>query len=416
LITITLAGNVNITGDADIDGGLNVDGPITGFETLEGLNCATDRLAKFDGDNWVCVKLTVQNDSIITVDSAVNVGQYTSIVIGSDNLPVISYYDVVSTRLKVAHCGNAMCSSGNTITTVAPTATGEYSSIAIGADNLPVISYRSGTGDLKVLRCINLLCNTSYNVSLVDSIDNVGAYTSIAIGTDNNPVISYYDETNGSLKVAHCGNATCSSGNILNIADNTADVVGKYTSIAIGSDDMPVISYYDETNGNLKLLHCGTTACNGLNTITTLQSAGDIGTYSSIAIGSDGNPVISYIHDGSLRIIHCGNQLCDSGNSVIFGDTVIFGDSILYTSIATGSNNNPMISYFANNAADLKVLRCGNVTCSSGNIITTVDFQGVVGQHSSIVIGSDGNPVISYYHFNRGDLKVAVEGSILIFE
>ena len=33
-------------------------------------------------------------------------------------------------------------------------------------------------------------------------------FPSVAIGTDNYPVISYYDVTNGDLKVAHISNAS----------------------------------------------------------------------------------------------------------------------------------------------------------------------------------------------------------------
>ena len=37
--------------------------------------------------------------------------------------------------------------------------------------------------------------------------------------------------------------------------------VGQYPSIAIGSDSNPVISYYDNTNGDLKRYRCRTTDC-----------------------------------------------------------------------------------------------------------------------------------------------------------
>ena len=38
----------------------------------------------------------------------------------------------------------------------------------------------------------------------MDSVDDVGFYTSIVIGSDENPVISYYDFTNDDLKLVHC--------------------------------------------------------------------------------------------------------------------------------------------------------------------------------------------------------------------
>ena len=46
----------------------------------------------------------------------------------------------------------------------------------------------------------------------LDSTGDVGRFpgTSVAIGTDNNPVISYYDSTNTDLKVYRCRTTDCS--------------------------------------------------------------------------------------------------------------------------------------------------------------------------------------------------------------
>ena len=53
-----------------------------------------------------------------TADSADNVGYYRSITIGADGLGLISHYLMTYGYLKVLHCGNAACNSGNTSTTV----------------------------------------------------------------------------------------------------------------------------------------------------------------------------------------------------------------------------------------------------------------------------------------------------------
>jgi len=81
----------------------------------------------------------------------------------------------------------------------------------------------------------------------------VGSDTSIAIGTDGNPVISYLDDTNGDLKVARCNDPACAGGGETITAVDTAGNVGTDTSIAIGTDGNPVISYRDTTNSDLKV-------------------------------------------------------------------------------------------------------------------------------------------------------------------
>jgi hypothetical protein len=43
--------------------------------------------------------------------------------------------------------------------------------------------------------------------------------------------------------------------------DDPADQVGDYNSIAIGTDGVPVISYHDDTADTLKVAHCGTLTC-----------------------------------------------------------------------------------------------------------------------------------------------------------
>ncbi|MBK7473183.1 MAG: hypothetical protein IPI73_23710 [Betaproteobacteria bacterium] len=206
--------------------------------------------------------VTAPQANILTaVDTLGDVGQYTSITVAPDGLPVMSYSDATNGDLKVAKCGNAACSSGNTLTAVdTPGLVGRYSSIAIGADGLPVISYDDqSNGTVKVAKCGNAACSLANTLTTVASMGGANWYTSIAIGADGLPVISYRDSSVGYLKLVHCGNAACSAGNSTATVDASAQV-GEYSSIAVGVDGLPVIAYYDNTNSYLKVAHCGDAA------------------------------------------------------------------------------------------------------------------------------------------------------------
>ena len=131
----------------------------------------------------------------------------------------------------------------------------------------------------------------------IDSTGDVGYYTSIAIGTNGNPIISYYDLTNSDLKVAACNNPTCTTSTNTTIDSNSTGIDGQFTSIAIGTNGNPIISYYDETNNDLKIAVCNNPTCT-TSTNTTIDSNGYVGQYTSITIGTNGNPIISYF-DGT---------------------------------------------------------------------------------------------------------------------
>jgi hypothetical protein len=331
-----------------------------------------------------------------------------SLAFGVDGLPIIGYYDNTNFDLKVVHCGNAGCTAGNTITALDTEGiVGTFASLAIGADDLAIISYHdSADDDVKVAHCANVACTAADAISAVDASDIVGEFSSLTIGADDLPLVAYFDFTNGDLKVAHCGNVICTAGNTVTVVD-APGTVGRCTALAIGADGLPIISYYDGTNRDLKVAHCGDLACASGNTLTTVDAADTVGEYSSVAIGLDGLPVISYRDQTnlSLKVAHCGNAECSAGNSIVTVDDGGMGAST--SDIEVAADGMPIISYWNSQNMDLRVAHCGNLTCSSGNTITTADGTGMMGQGASMEIGPHGRPVISSYNGNTFDLRVA---------
>ena len=351
-----------------------------------------------------------------TVDSTGDVGKYTSLKLNSDGFPVISYYDVTNETLKVAVCEDATCTTKTTTTVdgIAGNTTtpyvGQYTSLALNG-NKPVISYYDVTnGDLKVAVCGDSTCTTKTTTTVEGSgFMDVGQYTSLALNSSGFPVISYYDATNGWLRVAVCGDSTCTTKTTTTVDSSGFMDVGQYTSLALNSSGFPVISYYDATNRDLKVAVCGDSTCT-TKTTTTVDSTINVGKYTSLALSSSGFPVISYydVSFSNLKVAVCGDATCSAGHVTL---TIVDGNVAgqYYVgqdaSLALNSSGFPVISYYDENNY-LKVAVCGNATCTT-KTIKNIDIGGV-GTFTSLALNSSGAPVISYYDNTNHDLKLAV--------
>ncbi|MBI3638486.1 hypothetical protein HY227_01965, partial [Candidatus Wolfebacteria bacterium] len=104
----------------------------------------------------------------------------------------------------------------------------------------------------------------------------------------------------GRIPVNFAGNPA--GNNTMKILDSSATNVAYYSSMAVSSsDNLPVIVYYDQTNTRLKVLKCGNSDCSSGNTTTSLELiAAASSSYPSVAIGSDGFPVIAYAANSGL--------------------------------------------------------------------------------------------------------------------
>jgi hypothetical protein len=329
-----------------------------------------------------------------TLVSTNDVGSYLSIAIGIDGFPVMAHYDATAGDLLFVKCNDLSCISKTTATIDSATDAGYFTSIAIGTDGFPVIAFADGTlgGNFKVAKCNDASCS-SKTVSYLDNTASSGFYSSVAIGSDGFPVISYQDNTLGDLKFAKCNNASCTSA-----ATSTLDatgVTGEYTSIAIGTDGFPVIVYRTgDVIGDLLFIKCNDIFCTS-KTPATIDSATDSGYYPSVAIGTDGFPVISFADatgGGNLKFAKCNDASCSSKTVSFLDNSPASG---FFTSIAIGTDGFPVISYEDNTLGDLKFAKCNNTSCSSA-ATSTLDAFGDTGIFTALAIGADGFPVISH--------------------
>ncbi len=346
-----------------------------------------------------------------------SVGFESSIVIGTDTFPVISYWDEGVNMLKVAKCNDTAC-EGNDETITSVTSGGRETSIAISQDGFPVISHRNGDL-LMVTKCNDMACagGDELTTQVDDSLGTVRC-TSLAISGDGYPVIAYGNGQEDSLYVAKCDDVACTGeGETLSIVYDPADPAeraGLGCSLTIGHDGNPVISSIMVyiIPSSLVVTKCNDTACAGSDeTTSTLDGPGAIGGHTSIAIGSDNYPVISYRSSGfkQIKVAHCNDVSC-TGNDELLSIVDDVDDVGEYNSIAIGDDGFPVISYFDRTSGALKVAKCNEATCKGGDeTITTVDDPPTsAGFHTSIAIGDDGRPVISYLQYDEGVAKLKV--------
>ncbi len=343
--------------------------------------------------------------TLITVDTAG--GRYMSAGILPDGSVAISYADENVNDLRYVKCGNASCSSGNTLSVLDSGIT-IATAMAIPSDGLPIIAHVWYTGSayaLRAVKCGNPTCTYNNTFTTIDSTTGVGI-ASITIAPDGLPVIAYNDGTNNDLEFVKCGNSACSSGNTLTTVDSAVSG-GNPNSITIGSDGLPIIAYRDSGNGDLKIVKCGNATCAANNTTTSIDTDNNVGSLNGIAIAPDGLPVVAYndATANALKVLKCGNTACSANNTITTVDSV----NVVTTSssIVIAPDGLPIISYVDFTDKDLQVLKCGNATCSANNTTATLDASNVIARETSILIGTDGLPAIAYYDNTNAYLKFA---------
>jgi len=213
---------------------------------------------------------------------------------------------------------------------------------------------------------------------------------------------SYIDHNGLQLKYI---SSTYSSNGAINTRspvtlDGATNVIS-FNAMAIGSDGNPVITYYDSNTGDLKIGFCSNRFCspNGFTSKTLYTASGNPARWPAISINSQGNPVVAFGNGASVKeldIITCLDKRCVNTQTEYVGTNTL--TSLRGTSLMMGANGFPQVAYITQDNAGLKQLQivsCQDVACSSASPPIEVDIDTDV-REVSMVLGTDNNPFLLY--------------------
>jgi hypothetical protein len=356
--------------------------------------------------------------------------------------PWVSYYDDTSDNLRVARyvgSGGSGCASSawNCTTVDSSNDVGSGSSIAIDSSGNPWVSYVDITNDnLRVAHYVGSggsCASSAWDCASVASMGSLASgKTSITIDPSDKPWVAFrYDfslDPTWAVMSAHYVGSGGSGCIISSVWDCTTVQLVNQTeennpSIALDSSGDPWVSFFiGNSQNDLIVAHyvssggnCGT---GNAWSCTSVETTGNSGQYSSIAIDANGNPVVAYEQITTVpvqrklqiaRYVGGGN-----GSGCFDGDWVCTSVDLVdtngaFTSIAIDSAGNPWVAY---SSGDLKIARyvggsSGSGCSDSAWTCTAMESSGYLGQYSSIAFDNYGKPIVSYYDATNADLRVA---------
>ena len=252
--------------------------------------------------------------------------------------------------------------------------------------------------------------NTTGTWSAVTTVDGDGTDTgislSIAIDPAGRPGIAYYDATYGDLKYAALDGDTWQTRRV-----DRPKNVGQFASLAFTDAGDAQIAYYARSGQNLKIAQYVRSVDSFAR--STLDSAGDVGSYASIAYNLTGNgeSVLAVAYSdrttGNLKYARYGTGGFGSAWETFTVDDTE-GVSSIDLRLDTGQ---AQIAYQDASRGDVRFAFRAN---SAWNV-ETVASSGALGNAVSLSYGSDDSIHVDYYNRSKNTL-IRADGGIGVLD
>ncbi len=235
-------------------------------------------------------------------------------------------------------------------------------------------------------RCVTG-CTGMWTTTTVDSPGDTGWDTSIALDGSGGVHVSYYDQTNSDLRYAYRSAGGIWTTSTVDAAGNT----GWDTSIALDASGGVHIVYRDLTNDDLRYAY---RSSGGSWTPITIDSAGDTGREPSIGLDATGGIHVGYYDSSNGDLRYAYRSAAGSWSSTTVDST---GDTGRQSSIALDASGGVHVTYHDETTDDLRYAYRG----PAGSWTTsTVDSSGSTGHESSLGLDASGGVHVSYVGAN----------------
>jgi predicted regulator of Ras-like GTPase activity (Roadblock/LC7/MglB family) len=224
-----------------------------------------------------------------------------------------------------------------------------------------------------------------------------GLYPALAFSATGELLVASGSASGGRLRLVECGSPGCTTGWTARTLDDPGFGTGVHPSIAIGSNGRPVIAHQGGNGATfpslLRLSRCDDARCTSATSSTIDQIANaSIGSHPALAIGSDGLPIVAAWDSttNTLRVVHCDDATCATTTKGLL-DNAIVGPGSSSIAITIGTDGLPLLAYSHDAGGAIRVAHCGDVRCHAGTAYTSLTGSGTV----AVTIGRDGLPVLA---------------------
>lgn len=235
---------------------------------------------------------------------------FTSLAVGPANRLYLTYFDAATGDLRSATCTASCLTAANWTVNTVDTAgnVGAFSSVAVDAGGTVHVTYfENDEGDLRYAMCPGPCTAATWTTSIIDTTGRVGLGSSLVVDGNGGSHVTYYDQTNGTVKYGAC-TASCEVATnwitsvLTPIAAPNTDV-GFYTpSLALGPGAHLEVAFANYVTSRYESATCST-SCTSAGAWTvepvSLQGPG-FGGLTSLKVDAAGLRHLAWTHASGM--------------------------------------------------------------------------------------------------------------------